>query len=581
MTSRVPTVEDLRVKLCYICREEELYDDRSDPPTPWTHPCQCTLVAHEACLLKWIQTSQGTSARAAVNSLKCPQCGAQYELESKHPVLLKFLATGNKALQQLGRLFTLFGVATFVGVVSSGVYIIMTGYGAWALKKFIGKEMFDLLLTADPANWPYAAYFNLPLMSISLVLSRLQNTSSIPAIIPILLLWPPSPPVKVRQQLLQEYWTNPSNARRLAMSALPAPAIAWPPSPFAVGLFFIPLARNLYRILYAKLALWVLGAKAASLLPSSAMRMRRNVANVRRNGNGGHEEREQQQQQHAGQGHQNQQGEGVRQVVWQWNIFPLMVRIRANVGEVIQQEGDNNDNAPNGNAQQAQEPNGPVVADPNANNANAPEEGNPAVAAAVIEAAEQQIEVNTTSLGRQIGGALLIPAISSWMGSILLRLSWHSGLLRDFLAIKHTAMASGGGTGGGWWNIGSWSSMMGGNAGGMPGGMLLFPSLPPPPLGQWSYSSWEGLSPWDQVKLALKLTLQSAWGGTRTWAESDPVWWRNSIGLGLFVVARDCLQLLHLWLTKRELETRRVKNRDFAGVDVDELDLIPSWSDRT
>ena len=41
--------------------------------------------------------------------------------------------------------------------------------------------------------------------------------------------------------------------------------------------------------------------------------------------------------------------------------------------------------------------------------------------------------------------------------------------------------------------------------------------------------------------------------------------------------AKDCLQLLHLWLTKRELETRRVKNRDFSGVDVNELDLIPTW----
>jgi len=34
------------------------------------------------------------------------------------------------------------------------------------------------------------------------------------------------------------------------------------------------------------------------------------------------------------------------------------------------------------------------------------------------------------------------------------------------------------------------------------------------------------------------------------------------------------VHLLHLWLTKRELESRRVKNRSFAGVDVHELDLI-------
>lgn len=41
--------------------------------------------------------------------------------------------------------------------------------------------------------------------------------------------------------------------------------------------------------------------------------------------------------------------------------------------------------------------------------------------------------------------------------------------------------------------------------------------------------------------------------------------------------AKDCINLLHLYLTKREIETRRVKNRSFAAVDIKELDLIPSF----
>lgn len=40
---------------------------------------------------------------------------------------------------------------------------------------------------------------------------------------------------------------------------------------------------------------------------------------------------------------------------------------------------------------------------------------------------------------------------------------------------------------------------------------------------------------------------------------------------------KDCVQLLHLWLTKRELESRQVKDRDFKGVDIRELDLLPSF----
>ena len=38
--------------------------------------------------------------------------------------------------------------------------------------------------------------------------------------------------------------------------------------------------------------------------------------------------------------------------------------------------------------------------------------------------------------------------------------------------------------------------------------------------------------------------------------------------------AKDCIRLIHLYLTKRELQSRTVKNRSFAGVDIRELDLI-------
>lgn len=37
---------------------------------------------------------------------------------------------------------------------------------------------------------------------------------------------------------------------------------------------------------------------------------------------------------------------------------------------------------------------------------------------------------------------------------------------------------------------------------------------------------------------------------------------------------KDCVSLLHLYLTKREIQTRRVKNKSFNGIDIRELDLI-------
>lgn len=92
------------------------------PPRKWTHPCTCTLVAHEQCLLKWIQTSQGNASRAP-NALKCPQCGTSYELESNKPIILRILSAGNRVLQQLGRYFTVIGTLSVIGVVGTSTYL--------------------------------------------------------------------------------------------------------------------------------------------------------------------------------------------------------------------------------------------------------------------------------------------------------------------------------------------------------------------------------------------------------------------------------------------------------------------------
>jgi len=159
--------------------------------------------------------------------------------------------------------------------------------------------------------------------------------------------------------------------------------------------------------------------------------------------------------------------------------------------------------------------------------------------AALALAAEDVIHVTGSSLGRLIGGALIVPTISSLMGSLLFRLSHSSPLLRRFLAVRPSMMDI------------------------------------PPPLGTWSYKdNWTKLSPIRQIGVAARLVFTVALRGTRTWAECDPVWWRNSLGLGIFVVAKDCIQLLHLWYAKRELATRRVKNKSFDDIDIRELDLV-------
>jgi hypothetical protein len=105
-------------------------------------------------------------------------------------------------------------------------------------------------------------------------------------------------------------------------------------------------------------------------------------------------------------------------------------------------------------------------------------------------AAEDVIQVTGSSLGRLIGGALILPTISAFMGSLLFRLSHHSTLLRRFLRVRPSMIDV------------------------------------PPPLGPWSYpDNWTKLSPMRQIGVAARLVLTVAWRGTRTWSECDPVWY--------------------------------------------------------
>ncbi|KAI0830210.1 hypothetical protein BC628DRAFT_1356923 [Trametes gibbosa] len=479
---RVPTVDDLRVKLCYICREEERYDDPEDPPRAWTHPCSCTLVAHESCLLQWIKSAQQDSARER-NALKCPQCGAQYELESDNPLLLRLLNAVNGVLSAVGKTATVVGFVSTAMSFGFTIYVVSTSYGAFAVKEFLGEEMFNLLLTDDPSKWPWHAFIHLPIIPFSLILSRTRLFDTFP-IVPLLITWSTTPPVQISSSApplfpsLGSLWGLARGGR--AGEAGFAPAFYWPPTPFMVMVFF-PIIRAAYRRAFNRFTKWVMGKSTSDT--SAAGRIRRIILALNEGGPG-----------------------------------PLRLRIGANIEPARGQ----------GAAR-------PPPAD--ANPAVPAEEDLPEDAAAD---AERTLHVTTSSLGRFIGGALLLPTIASRMGSLLLHLSRHSALLRAFLAIRPP-----------------------GTGGLPPARIQLFARAPDSHVGFLRRLGWGVLT-----------GINVLCGGTPTWNTHDPVWWRNSVGLGIFVVTKDCIRLLHLWLTKRELESRKVKSRSFAGVDIKELDLI-------
>jgi len=238
----VPTINDLRVKLCYICREEERHDTPEDPPRAWTHPCNCTLIAHESCLLKWIKSAQQNPDRAA-NALKCPQCGARYELESNNPLTLRLLDAWNRGLSRVGKVVTVSCVGIIAISFGAGVYAICTSYGAHALQQFLGKEVFDTILTDDPSNWPWHAFLNLPLIPLSLIVSRTPLFTTVSPLIPLLFAWPTSVPVASAENVISARWAGAEGVARSLFP--PGPALWWPPSPTLVCALF-PFVRTLY-----------------------------------------------------------------------------------------------------------------------------------------------------------------------------------------------------------------------------------------------------------------------------------------------------------------------------------------------
>jgi len=139
----------------------------------------------------------------------------------------------------------------------------------------------------------------------------------------------------------------------------------------------------------------------------------------------------------------------------------------------------------------------------------------------------RRVRVTFSSLGRFISRVLLTPWIASYMGSSLELLSHRSQLLRRILSLRQPYI---------------------------------------PPFG-WLESVARGS---DALRKLSDVAIKPPWQKPTM----EPVWWRNSLGLSLWIVLRDAFSLVHLFLRKRELQSRRILSRSFAGIDVGTLDLI-------
>jgi hypothetical protein len=122
----------------------------------------------------------------------------------------------------------------------------------------------------------------------------------------------------------------------------------------------------------------------------------------------------------------------------------------------------------------------------NNNNANAN-----ANAADPPNAEERVVALDMRRAGSVVGGALLVPLISSVMGGLLRRLSQRFALLRRFLAVRPPRTGL----------------------------------LPPPPLRRYSPRElWRRMSAETDAGRVVGLVLRAVWGDIRKLDECDPVW---------------------------------------------------------
>lgn len=147
---RPVTVDDVRNRSCWICSDGDTDEsgsgDGSRPDTPrrWVHPCKCTLVAHEACLLQWIRMRRSGSGNAT-KIVTCPQCSHPYGIVESKPALLRFFELGDKIVRDSVPI-------AGAGVIGGSILVVASAYGCVAMRLWMGKEATARTLGG---KWPW------------------------------------------------------------------------------------------------------------------------------------------------------------------------------------------------------------------------------------------------------------------------------------------------------------------------------------------------------------------------------------------------------------------------------------------
>ncbi|BFZ58750.1 hypothetical protein PYCC9005_005815 [Savitreella phatthalungensis] len=132
---------------CWICFEEESGVDpmRSEG---WRKPCACSLVAHEACLLRWVDETQRHSPQGPIptSSIRCPQCKQRYAITSRRSHLVRALTVGDKWITR-GLL------ATIPLGMLKGFAVACFYYGQAAMQDVLGEDrLMEIIVNLKPGD---------------------------------------------------------------------------------------------------------------------------------------------------------------------------------------------------------------------------------------------------------------------------------------------------------------------------------------------------------------------------------------------------------------------------------------------
>ena len=325
------------------------------------------------------------------------------------------------------------------------MYFAFTTYGAFAVREFIGAELFDVLLTENPTRWPWHAWINFPLVPLTLIASRtplvLWTTSPL---VPLLFSWPSTIPA------------NAATATTAAALRLAAPAHPqlWPPPPVLICAIF-PSVRALYTRLRERLT-----TALVPLQPPRAPQDQQRQAQQQQQQPQRPQPQQQQQRQHQqGRAQEDREGGGGPQ---RFGLqirehFDLEIRAHIRVGPPAVDQPARAPAAAAAGGGDAAANNPDVAADMPAQEQQAPQEpeqpqpqpqpeqqqqqqqAQEQQAAAMNDddfaaAAARTIRLTTASFGRLVGGALAMPTIARMMGAALLRLSHVLPLVRAIIA---------------------------------------------------------------------------------------------------------------------------------------------------